>query len=1007
MGYFWYRGTGSTVWKGAQADQRDAVLRDYRPEFVTVLDASDAPQDDWGRDEYMKMKYSGPLYFDWDSNELALATQDFQSTLLKLQEEYGLNLKACRLFATGGRGFHLEIPQACFINKPTKVGYAHLPNIYREIAIVLATDTLDLKVYSGKQGRMWRCPNVNRNTGKDEPARYKVPLTVEQALAMTQELYDELCSEQRVPPELDEPELSISLNNLFITHKDIVDKTMSRVAKVKDESSTLKRFAGEPPAGLKLLMAGMHLNPDTGFNNIALQLAITASALGMTEAQFVEATEGLARIHDGDGSRYNTPARRREALRDRFYYVQGSPAYVFSYGGLRSICEDGFAPTELAPADAMPGADDGMAPDNVEDEANVEQTPEQEAALKAAELTLLEGVRVTARGILRKTPDGIIKLSDLALTKPCSLVATETHAVVGIEVDVSSNTNGKLTKHGRRVLPMDTFVSRQSFDKFASSVGCVFKGTDIQATVVRNILNNTAISKERITFGVPYEGLSLIQNPKVRGERSLVPVWIGSGPRPIITRRSLHVDTRVAYGDSADNAYEEDPAIGELMFQPTMAKKMTYCSDLADAPELEATPENIELLRHLFQMNEPIVMAQTIGWFVGCFHRAFYDVAVASAQFPILNVSGSAGSGKSTTVKLLNNMHYSQAKEEKNRLIVMASMSTAFSIKSLASASYSLPLILDEYKTSAMSEAKRRELSNALLAVYDGQGGTTAGVSDGSAMGSWRDVTSYKLKAPVCVSGETIDDTAAIEQRSVHVGFRDGMQTPRSAHLAAAASLEGKAMLSSLGASLLLATMVMPVDQFRARHEAALIRSQEGAAPGTNPRQINNLAILMASLEFLKIVLNMRGITELDGDVDALIDTLYSTRTETTQRHVSSEASKALNDISCLSRLDSESPLHLKEGTHYIVGEGWIEMDMREVFVRYQSWCRQTGNTSFYRSHPIFTVAMAKIGALLDKTCGSSPLKRSVATQVFRFDSQKLLEDGVEPFDTKSKPTKS
>lgn len=994
MAYFWYRRTGSTVWTGAQADQRDKVLLEIRPEYVTVLDASESPQGDWKREDYLKMKYSGPLYFDWDSNDLNEAVQDFKSTLVRLDDELSLDLHSCRLFATGGRGFHLEIPQACFIAKPPKGGMLNLPHIYREVALRLVTDSLDMKVYSAKSGRMWRCPNVNRNAEHPEkPPSYKVPITVQQALDMTPELYAELTSEPRLGPETSPANLCLALNNMFMEAKDSVDKAMSRAAKVKDESGALKRFKGEPPKSLQRLMSGEHLNPEQGFNNIALQLAITAHALGLTEAQFIERTEGLVQSYSGDGSRYNSPGRRRDALRDRYYYIESCPAYVFSYGGLRSICADGFEPTELAPTDDILAGDDGMAPDTVED--SEPETPEQEAALKLAESTLAEGVRITPSGILRKTSDGIFKLSDLILTKPAALISIESGSVVGVEVDVALAGRGRVIKKGRRVIPMDIFTSRQSLDKFASSVGGVFKGTDIQATIVRNILNNTAIAKKRCTYGVTYEGLSLIQNPNTEGESDLIPVWMGSGDRPIITRRSIHPDVRASYGDDLQYDYENDPASSDLMHQPKLGSKSSFQSDLADAPELTGGLEFEAWFGHLLEMNEPVVIAQMLGWFVGCFHRAFYD-KMASGQFPILSVSGPAGTGKSTTTKLLLNLHYSQAKQEKS--IIYCNIATPYAVKAAMEGSYSIPLLLDEFKPSVMPEYNRRVLIANLHASYDGQGGATGGAKDGSALSSHRDIMTYKLKTPVCLIGETMEDSAAIMQRSVQVGFKQGAWSGREHHEAEVKTEQGLGFMSSLGCSLLLASMVMRPADFQARYKKCCARAALSAIGNINPRQINNLAVLMASLQFLKDVLVMRGVTAFNERLDALVEQLYDSRLETTQRSVMSEEARILNDISALSRLDPESPLYIKENVHYLVGADFVELNMREVFVRYQQWCRATGNSPFYKNDVSFIVAMSKVQSLLDKTCVRSPLKKSAATHVYRFNSHKLLSEGVEPF---------
>jgi hypothetical protein len=74
--------------------------------------------------------------------------------------------------------------------KPPKVGIAQLPQIYREMLYQVYTDTMDLRVYSGRSGRQWRTPNVQRENGK-----FKVPVTAAEIREMNSEDYQELVSE--------------------------------------------------------------------------------------------------------------------------------------------------------------------------------------------------------------------------------------------------------------------------------------------------------------------------------------------------------------------------------------------------------------------------------------------------------------------------------------------------------------------------------------------------------------------------------------------------------------------------------------------------------------------------------------------------------------------------------------------------------------------------------------------------------------------------------------------
>lgn len=192
MASFWFQLTGGEdAWLEATSEHRQKILRERRPAFMTVLDAHSSPDASWDREEYAKMRYSGPFYQDFDAEDISETIPQFQKFLANLKD-MGVNLHCLRLYATGGRGFHIEIPEPVFMSKVPKTGVTALPYVYREMAMSLVVDTLDLRVYTGRRGRMWRTMGVERSKGGVPSGRYKVPITVDEALAMTPELYDEV-----------------------------------------------------------------------------------------------------------------------------------------------------------------------------------------------------------------------------------------------------------------------------------------------------------------------------------------------------------------------------------------------------------------------------------------------------------------------------------------------------------------------------------------------------------------------------------------------------------------------------------------------------------------------------------------------------------------------------------------------------------------------------------------------------------------------------------------------
>jgi len=119
-----------------------------------------------------------PLDFDC-AEDPAKAFQEMKELcLVHLPKFYDLDPYGLRFYASGEKGFHVEIP-AEFLG--AQDGDPYLPLIYKRIAASwkerFNLTTLDLSIYSMGKGRMWRLPNVKRQNG-----RHKVPLSLDEVM---------------------------------------------------------------------------------------------------------------------------------------------------------------------------------------------------------------------------------------------------------------------------------------------------------------------------------------------------------------------------------------------------------------------------------------------------------------------------------------------------------------------------------------------------------------------------------------------------------------------------------------------------------------------------------------------------------------------------------------------------------------------------------------------------------------------------------------------------------
>ena len=91
----------------------------------------------------------------------------------------------------------------------------------------------------------------------------------------------------------------------------------------------------------------------------------------------------------------------------------------------------------------------------------------------------------------------------------------------------------------------------------------------------------------------------------------------------------------------------------------------------------------------------------------------------------------------------------------------------------------------------------------------------------------------------------------------------------------------------------------------------------------------------------------------------------------------------------------------MREGYEYIVGEGWIELQLREAFIKYFSWCKRKGFPPLYANTDSFISAMSKHPAVMDKVCFDSKIRKGGASRVHRFSLEGLSAEGVEQFKSK------
>jgi hypothetical protein len=925
---------GEEQWHEALADSRQQLIATVKPRFITVLSVSSVITDSMTREDFNALKYSGPLYFDWDAKSIEECLPKFRQFLDKLLE-LGVDLSSIRLYATGGRGFHAEVPQEIFISKPPKQGVAFLPAIYKEMCFDLYTDTMDLRVYTARRGRMWRTENVKRENGK-----FKVPLTVDEALHMTVDDYATLCSTERSAPPLSAPVLNQKLAVMYVKAEEKVAAAAKKRKNSQKDLELLQRFKGQYPPSLLKVMAGEGSSDGIGFHQIAMQIAITTNAIGKKEEEMLALCDGLIQNHQSDGYRYNTPQKRASELSRMYRYTCDNVCYTYNRDAVRKLVPSGTPSPDLDGLSADAGA--VVQIDDADDD-------------------FLGGVFFTESGVFRKGEDGATKIANLSFADVTLLYNAHTSEDIGMEAEVIVSGRGV----GHHPLEKPMFLNRANFQKFAMAHGGGFRGNDNDIVSISTILRSMAMKNGGLVYLVNREGLDVIQRPGA-SQKEFDLIWCSNA--------------EVVSNSPINYKFRGDPN-----------KSGIFHSDLIDAPPLKGTEQEAEVIEALLQVSSPFTVACILGWMVSAFHRQVYYRLWK--QFPLLQIFGQAGSGKSETVALFVYMHYFLA----DPVLAAADLDSNHAIKSKIKSSASIPVVLDEYKPRDFRNGKHAYLRSVFRSAYRADAFATGGRQE-EIGSSYRDLHSDTLSGPIVYIGEAMESETAVQERSVSVPMQKSYLSGRKPHFTKAQ--EHREVLSSLGRDILSCTFSLNWEVFRDQFKKAHEQAEQLIRKSDNHRPVYNLAVVLNGLEFVRQVLALKFGDRFNARIEdlklALNDITFHVSTS-----IMSEPAKVLNALALISNTeDSLSEFGLQENREYAFHDDTsIDIRVRNCWVKYVGWAKRKGISPLYDNEEAYLHGLAHFGPLRNKAAAlDSSLKARSGEKIYRFDLANLAEEGVEQF---------
>ncbi len=981
--YFYYQlKGGEEAWRPTPAANRENLEAVDKPVFITVLAVSriideNDPDNKLTYEEKLKLAYDGPFYCDWDSEDESRVITKVNEFLDKLVE-LRIDLSQCKLFATGGRGYHLEVPQKIFMEKVPVKGVIGLPAIYREIALALCVDTLDLKIYSGGRGRMWRTPNVKRDNN-----RYKVSISAAEMREMTPERCVALTSAPRaqvpVAPAVWAPDAAVA----FDTAKQKVDKLLDARKKFKPDPDAAKRAQCD---SIIMAMAGVGLRPGVGFQELAIQLAVAATTAGVTEDRFIQDCAGLIENHVSDSRRYSTDAKRVEELRRMHRYMDGNFCYEFSIGAIKSILSH-------------------TAPDLDGIKITTEELKEEIKAAEADEATAMDEYKDVAKGIslakygIYKEIEGIKRrVCAVSFDQSVILKSMENMQTVGYETNIL--VNGET--HGRQMLEMDVMSGLNTFSRFTAKYGHAFQGNDADVRTMMMRFVEQAKKRGKSMFVTNREGLDVLSITTHDEEGYREPFLVWSDHNGVQTTKKM-----------------QDLG-AEFSFQGYPDPRGVFKTDLAMAPKLTEWTKNpvnaasikVTLL-NLMSCQKPDLLGKVLGWHVSCFYKQIFQNVYG--KFPLLHVNGAAGVGKTETTILLSSLFNYRTEPRPT-----SPSSTTFAMLQQMTSSASIPLIIDEYKPIEM----KQELHNRMKALFrDAYNQRTVTRGGGTRESDdYRSLHTSELSAPLIFIAEAAEDEAAVMERVVLATFSRPPAIEGLKNLAKFQHVrQNHEQLGIMGhwiAGMILATVTL--ESFRAEFDALYdvakatflltekdldgSLTQEELLNKQNAKErsvFNHTVAKFGFQQWRKLVNEIVPDLSLDplmAELEAgIYDRLADLNAATTPEHI-----KVLVEIAQMSHLvEDDHPEAIRINAEYAFVKcghrDCIEIAIGSAYNRYRLYCRNHDMKAFFQTREAFMLSLRDSPAFVKQGIG----EHLDVPHIYTFDIQELVKFGVSLFKTK------
>lgn len=875
--YLIFRPDKKETWKIYGQKQLAGLERD--PAFITVLAVDQDPEvlESAGEDPLDHVKFSGPMYWDFDGTDLDAVLDDSRTLVKWLQDHLNIPTDYINIWLSGQKGVHVTVPGEIFgVRAPTKL----LPWIYREIALSLDLENLDKGVYSAGKGRMWRCEGIPRPGS----GTFKVGITLKELESMDAQQYEVLVAAARPPLELQIPDKVLAFPKAETLMKMAKATANKKYRAYKDDpgvqEEVLKAIEGIPGCIEKLITVGDCA--ESNWNQAAMQLAAYIGAkYDRSEAKEYDEQLVDPFVRNVESSSRPTVAERKKHVREQINRAFGG-RMKFRMGPLVNTLGAPCGNCVLCRSDLAEGPElEGET--NYCDDTKIKQTP---------------------KGMYMVGENSSRQLTTFTFKAEAELIEMQIHDN-GLKEKGRSALKGTLTDDtGKEFrdfeMPESAWAGAKDLRRAVEGLGSVaVYSTDVEVQkMLRAVLTFSGNDMIRTTkspvCGIIFE----------RKGNNVIPHYVEEGGSFTQTGN--------------DNRYFFS---GDKGLSPNL---LSESDPYSDDEELEAT------LKAMLKINVPEVVAATVGWTVACHFREHIQSSVN--QFPLLNLTGGANAGKSSflfVVLNLSGLDYCETE------FVNSETASFYPILRAVSSSSTIPRLIEEMNPTVMGFKKYNQVLGLL------KGGWNRAPIPRGYIGSGREVkvSNDRVSSPIVYTSEQPPSVSSLLSRTLgaHLAvktlYEDGYKDAfKVAH-------RGRRSLHRMGRALVSMAMNTPPDDIMAMYDAneGFVSDSIGTRPKFSVQTaLVGLDLLKKACEMYEV----DAVSEIEDIKAKYIEHLTKTLAEQVAEKRITEVDRVLMAMDDMAASPDDRGYGLEAGTHYWREGNTLYLTLQSILPRYRRYAK-------------------------------------------------------------------